>query len=73
MDQQALAVTYDERSPREPIDQRFTVWRGKNGIERVAAVRFPVPGRDGQQMKVMVAKHGARSIAQCDDFAQHLQ
>ena len=73
MDQQPLAVPYDQRSPREPIDQRFTVWRGKNGIERVAAMRFPVAGRDGQQVKVVVAKNGSRSLAQRDDFAEHLQ
>ena len=73
MDQQTLTVAHDERSSREPIDQRFTVRRGKNGIERVAAMRFPVPRRDGQQMKVVVAKDGTRGIAQRDDFAEHLQ
>jgi len=72
VDEQTLTVAYDEWSPREPIDQRFTVGCGENRIERVAAVRFPVPGRNGQQMKIVIAEHSARSIAQRDDFAQHL-
>jgi len=72
VDEQTLTVVYDERLPGEPVDQRFAVGRGENGVERVASVWLPVSGRNGQQMKIMVAEHRARSITERNDLAQHV-
>ena len=40
-------------------------------VDRVAAMRLAMAGRDGEQMEVVIAEHGDRGVAQRMHFAQH--
>jgi hypothetical protein len=65
-----LALAHDQRPRRQPVEEVGAVGRGEDVVERVAAVRRAVPGRDGQKVQVVVAQHDARGVAERLDLAQ---
>ena len=71
MDEQTIVFLHDQRPSRQPIDQFVAIGRGENRVERIAAMRLAMAGRDRQQMKIVIAEHSDRRVAKRDDFAQH--
>ena len=71
MHQQPVVFLHDQRPSCQPIDQLVAIGRGENRVERIAAMRLSMAGRNRQQMKIVIAEHGHRRVAERDDFAQH--
>jgi len=71
VDHQPVAVGYDERPARKPVDECVAIAGAKDVVECVAAMRPAKTRRNCQQVKIVIAEDRGRGIAERDHFAQH--
>ena len=70
MHEQPILFDDDERTPSQPSDQLVSIGRLENRRQRVLSMHPGVAGRDGEQVEVVITKHGDGGVAQCFHFAQ---
>ena len=58
MNEQQVAIANDQRPRAQPRQQFIAIGRVEDRAQRVASMRLAMPGRDGEQMEVVVAEYG---------------
>ncbi len=71
MDEQRIALDDDERPALQPMQELVAVGGRENRRDRVAAMRFRMPGSDGEKMEIVVSEDGDCRIAERLHLAQH--
>ena len=71
MNEQELPVVDDEWPALQPAQELVAIGCLEDRRDGVVPVRLRVPGRDGQQVEIVVAEDGDGGIAQRLHFAQH--